>query len=81
VPSGVEGIVTATEKFSRQMSLSEEERREFQKQLKEAESQGNLRVAEAFGAMVSELEKVLQKPLTAADGSPLVRDQDHKAVA
>jgi DNA-directed RNA polymerase subunit beta len=29
VPSGVEGIVIATEKFSRQMSLSEEERREF----------------------------------------------------
>ena len=55
VPSGVEGIVTATEKFSRQMSLSEEERREFQKQVKEAESQGNLRIAEAFGALVSEI--------------------------
>ena len=81
VPSGVEGIVTATEKFSRQMSLSEEERREFQKQVKEAESQGNLRIAEAFGALVSEIEKVLQKPLAAADGSPLVRNQDHKVVA
>ena len=81
VPSGVEGIVTATEKFSRQMSLSEEERREFQKQVKEAESQGNLIIAEAFGAMVSEMETVLQKPLTAADGSPLVRNQDHKVVA
>ena len=81
VPSGVEGIVTATEKFSRQMSLSEEERREFQKQVKEAESQGNLRIAEAFGALVSDIEKVLQKPLAAADGSPLVRNQDHKVVA
>jgi DNA-directed RNA polymerase subunit beta len=81
VPSGVEGIVIATEKFSRQMSLSEDERREFQKQLKEAESAGNLRVAETFGELVSEIEKVLQKPLTAADGSPLVRNQDHKVVA
>ena len=81
VPSGVEGIVTATEKFSRQMSLSEDERREFQKQLKEAESEGNLRIAEAFGAMIAEIEKVLQKPLTADDGSPLVRNQDHKVVA
>ncbi|MFM7033801.1 MAG: DNA-directed RNA polymerase subunit beta [Planctomycetia bacterium] len=81
VPSGVEGIVIATEKFSRQMSLSEEERREFQKQVKEAENQGNLRIAETFGAMVAEMEKVLQKPLTAADGSPLVRNQDHKVVA
>ncbi|NBT12803.1 MAG: DNA-directed RNA polymerase subunit beta [Planctomycetia bacterium] len=81
VPSGVEGIVIATEKFSRQMSLSEEERREFQKQLKEAESEGNLRIAEAFGGFVKEIEGVLQKPLTAADGSPLVRNQDHKVVA
>jgi len=81
VPSGVEGIVIATEKFSRQMSLSEDERREFQKQLKEAESAGNLRIAEAFGALVAEIEKVLQKPLAADDGGRLVRDQDHKVVA
>jgi DNA-directed RNA polymerase subunit beta len=80
VPSGVEGIVIATEKFSRQMSLSEEERREFQKQLKDTEAEGNARVAEAFGAMVGEIEKVLQRPITAPDGSPLVRDQEHKVV-
>ncbi|MBT4157808.1 MAG: DNA-directed RNA polymerase subunit beta, partial [Planctomycetaceae bacterium] len=81
VPSGVEGIVIATEKFARQMSLSEEERRDFQKQIKEAESEGNLVVAEAFGALVAEIEKVLQKPLAGSDGSPLVRNQDHKIVA
>jgi DNA-directed RNA polymerase subunit beta len=81
VPSGVEGIVIATEKFSRQMSLSEDERREFQKQLKEVESAGNLRIAEAFGALVAEIEKVLQKPLVGEDGMRLVRDQDHKVVA
>ena len=81
VPSGVEGIVIAAEKFSRRMSLSEEERREFEKQLKEAENIGNAEIAEVFAAMVAELEKVLQKPLTAADGSPLVRNQDHKIVA
>ena len=81
VPSGVEGIVIAAEKFSRRMSLSEEERREFEKELKEAENIGNAHIAEVFAAMVAEVEKVLQKPLTAADGSPLVRNQDHKVVA
>jgi DNA-directed RNA polymerase subunit beta len=81
VPSGVEGIVIAAERFSRRMSLSEEERREFEKQLKEAENIGNAHVAEVFAAMVTEIEKVLQKPMTAADGSPLVRNQDHKVVA
>ena len=81
VPSGVEGIVIAAERFSRRMSLSEEERREFEKQLKEAENIGNAHVAEVFAAMVTEIEKVLQKPMIAADGSPLVRNQDHKVVA
>jgi DNA-directed RNA polymerase subunit beta len=81
VPSGVEGIVIAAEKFSRRMSLSEEERREFEKQLKEVENIGNAHVAEVFAELVTEIEKVLQKPLTAADGSPLVRNQDHKAVS
>ena len=81
VPSGVEGIVIATEKFSRRMSLSEDERREFEKQLKEVENEGNARVAEAFGAMVEEIGKAIGKPLTAADGGPLVRDQEHKVVA
>jgi DNA-directed RNA polymerase subunit beta len=81
VPSGVEGIVIATEKFSRQMSLSEDERKEFQQQLKEVENAGNLQIAEAFAAMVAEMEKVTEKPLTAPDGSPLIRNQDHKVVA
>ena len=37
VPSGIEGIVIDTQKFSRRMSLSEEERKVFEKDLKEAE--------------------------------------------
>ena len=37
VPSGVEGIVIDTQKFSRRMSLSDEERKTFEKTLKEIE--------------------------------------------
>ena len=57
VPSGIEGIVIDTQKFSRRMSLSEDERKKFEKELKEAESEGNKRIAQVFGAMVEELEK------------------------
>jgi len=81
VPSGIEGIVINTEKFSRRMSLSEEERKVFEKDLKEAESQGNKRITELFGAMVGEMEKVLARTLTDDDGTPLARDQDPKYVA
>jgi DNA-directed RNA polymerase subunit beta len=81
VPSGVEGIVINTQKFSRRLSLSEDERKQFEKQLKEAEAQGNATIAQAFGNLVEQIEVILQRPLTDEDGNALVRDQEHKYVA
>jgi len=81
VPSGVEGIVIDTQKFSRRLSLSEDERKVFEKTLKDAETSGNARIAETFGVLVEELEKVLGRKLTDEDGNPLVREQEHKFVA
>ena len=49
-PSGVEGIVIDTQRFSRRMSLSEDERKAFEKSLKAAETEGNSTIAEAFSA-------------------------------
>jgi DNA-directed RNA polymerase subunit beta len=81
VPSGVEGIVIDTQKFSRRMSLSEDERKKFEKELKEAEAAGNAKIAEAFGAMIGEMESTLGRALTDEEGTPLVRDQEHRYVA
>ena len=81
VPSGVEGIVIDTQKFSRRLSLSEDERKLFEKALKEAETEGATKISAAFSAMVSEMEAVLQRPLVDDEGTPLVRDQDAKYVA
>src|SRR5262249_15685217 len=81
VPSGVEGIVIDTQKFLRRMSLSDEERKAFEKALKDAESEGNAQIAQAFGALVEEVEKILQRKVTDDDGNGLVRDQEHKYVA
>jgi DNA-directed RNA polymerase subunit beta len=81
VPSGVEGIVIDTQKFSRRMSLSDDERRQFEKALKDAEAEGNSKIAQIFGEMVGEIEKVLQRPLTDEDGNAMVRDQESKFVA
>ncbi|TWT36798.1 DNA-directed RNA polymerase subunit beta [Posidoniimonas corsicana] len=81
VPSGVEGIVIDTQKFSRRMSLSEDERKDFERQLKTAEKEGNEAIAAAFSAMVSEIEGVLQKKLLDDDGNSLVHDQDASFVA
>jgi DNA-directed RNA polymerase subunit beta len=81
VPSGIEGIVIDTQKFSRRMSLTEDERKKFEKELKEAETEGNKEIATSFGAMVDELEGVIGKALTDEDGTPLAKDQDARFVA
>ncbi|TWT73641.1 DNA-directed RNA polymerase subunit beta [Posidoniimonas polymericola] len=81
VPSGVEGIVIDTQKFSRRMSLSEDERKDFERQLKSAEKEGNEAIAAAFTAMVTEIEETLQKKLTDDDGNSVVHDQDASFVA
>jgi DNA-directed RNA polymerase subunit beta len=81
VPSGVEGIVINTQKFSRRMSLSEEERKQFEKSLRAVEAEGNKKVADAFTHMIGEMEKVLQRTLTDDDNTPLVREQEPKFIA
>jgi DNA-directed RNA polymerase subunit beta len=81
VPSGIEGIVIDTQKFSRRMSLSEDERKKFEKELKDAETEGNKWVAQAFTTMVEELETIIGKTLTDEDGTPLAKDQDPKFIA
>ena len=81
VPSGVDGIVIDTQKFSRRMSLGDDERKLFEKSLKDAEKEGNARIAEAFTELVVEIEKVLQKKLTDEDGNELVHNQEPQFVA
>jgi DNA-directed RNA polymerase subunit beta len=81
VPSGVEGIVIDTQKFSRRMSLSEDERKAFENALKEAEVEGNTRIAAVFGALVAKIEDVLKKKLTDEDGKELVEGRDYRSVA
>ncbi len=77
-PSGLEGIVIDTHKFSRRMSLSEDERKEFEQQLKQVESEGNEMIAKAFQAMIQEMEQAIGRPLTDEDNTPLGGDQDLK---
>jgi len=82
VPSGVEGIVIHTERFSRRMSLSDLERRKFEQELKKVEQQGNKAVRIAFQEFLKEFEKVLDRKLTDDDGRALrTLEDDDKFVA
>jgi len=81
VSSGVEGIVIDTQKFSRRMSLSEEERKNFERELKQVETEGNKEIANAFVAFAEEIEKAMGGKLTDEDGTPLTGGQDPKYIA
>ena len=62
VPSGVEGIVINTQRFSRRMSLSEDERKAFEKELKDTEAAENVRIADEYKQMIKALEEAVGGP-------------------
>lgn len=78
VPSGVEGIVIDTQRFSRRMSLTEGERRKFEAELKTKEDDGNKKIATAFVEFLASFEKVLDRKLQDDNGRSLRTEADEK---
>lgn len=81
VPSGVEGIVIDTQRFSRRMSLNEGDRKKFEAELKAKEDEGNKSVADAFRAFLVPFEKALDRKLSDEDNRLLKTESDDKTVA
>lgn len=83
VPSGVEGIVIDTQRFSRRASMSEEERKSFDKEQKELENRYAKTIADQFRALVNELSGVLDKKeiKDPTSGKALAAEKDDKLVA
>jgi len=81
VPSGVEGIVIDTQRFSRRMSLTETERKKFEAELKTKEEEGNKSVADAFRAFLADFERALDRKLSDEDNRLLRSESDDKTVA
>ncbi|MGF1579304.1 MAG: DNA-directed RNA polymerase subunit beta [Gemmataceae bacterium] len=61
VPSGVEGLVIHTQRFSRRASMDEDEKKEADTQHKDIESKFNTEIAQQHKTMVNELGTVLDK--------------------
>src|SRR4029077_11936960 len=61
VPSGVEGIVIDTQRFSRRASMTEEERKTWDKEHRDLEGKYNKLIADYFRAMAADLAEVLDK--------------------
>jgi DNA-directed RNA polymerase subunit beta len=83
VPSGVEGIVIGTHRFSRKASMTEEEKKELAKREREIHAEYSTKIAEQFREFVEALGEVVDKkelkdPNT---GKQLGAERDDKAVA
>jgi DNA-directed RNA polymerase subunit beta len=59
VPSGIEGIVIDTQRFSRRVSMSEEEKKQLTKEEKEIDNRYTKMIAEQFRTMVKEIASAL----------------------
>ncbi|MEZ6145247.1 MAG: DNA-directed RNA polymerase subunit beta [Planctomycetaceae bacterium] len=81
VPSGVEGIVTHTEKFARKMSLTEAERKAYDAEIHKAEKKGQEVIAGKFNEFLAELERTIGRHLTDDDGREIRSLDDVKAIA
>ena len=83
VPSGVEGIVIQTQRFSRRASMSADEQKNLVKEEKRIEDEYAEKIAAQFREFIEALGEVLDKkelkdPNT---GKPLGADKDDKVVA
>ncbi|MGR3309357.1 MAG: DNA-directed RNA polymerase subunit beta [Candidatus Brocadiales bacterium] len=63
VPSGVEGMVVNTQKFSRRTYLSDEKRQEIQQELNVVEAKFDKAIAKEFTAMIRTMEEKIGEPL------------------
>ena len=72
VPPGVEGVVIEAQKFSRKAYLSEDKRRELDKNLAGVEEDSNGQIAGAFKKLIEELEKLNDGNKIQTDGGQTV---------
>jgi DNA-directed RNA polymerase subunit beta len=81
LPSGVEGIVIHTERFSRRSSMSEEERKALEKQEKEITKRYEGLMAVQFRNLIADLQEILdKKEIKDASGKVLGSTKDDDKV-
>jgi DNA-directed RNA polymerase subunit beta len=83
VPSGIEGVVIHTERFSRKASMSDEEKKRMDKEEKEINNQYTDKLAKQFVALINEIQGILDRkdikdPQT---GRLLSAEKDEKTLA
>jgi len=63
VPSGISGIVIDTKRFSRRTHMTEDQKRNLQKRIKNYRSAANARTIAIFRQMIAEMDAVIGQPI------------------
>jgi DNA-directed RNA polymerase subunit beta len=77
VPSGIEGVVIAADKFSRRAAMSDDEKKAFDKDYRKTEEACNRAIGDQYRTMLAELGEILEKK----DLRKLGGDKEDKAIA
>jgi DNA-directed RNA polymerase subunit beta len=77
VPSGVEGVVIDAQRFSRRASMTDEEKKAFDKEQRKIEERSNEAIANQFRQLIADLGEVLDK----RDLKPIAGDKEDKELA
>jgi DNA-directed RNA polymerase subunit beta len=79
VPSGIEGIVIAAERFSRRAAMTDDERKQVDKDHKRIEETYNKLIADQYKALVNDLQNNVG--LDKKELKALLADKDEKSIA
>jgi DNA-directed RNA polymerase subunit beta len=63
MPAGEEGVVIGTQRFSRRMHMTDEQKKVMKKDIDKFEKEMNLRAIEIFRQMISEVNEVTGQPM------------------
>ena len=80
LPAGEEGVVVATRRFSRRMHMSEEQKKQLNRQMKQFREQTNERMVRVFRILANEVAEVLGSPMVDPSTRQKVGQSDIDAV-
>ncbi|RIK68568.1 MAG: DNA-directed RNA polymerase subunit beta [Planctomycetota bacterium] len=72
VPAGIYGIVIDTKRFSRRTQMTEDQKKQLQKRIKEFRSASNARTIAIFRKMIEEMEAITGTPIVDPNTKQLV---------
>jgi len=80
MPAGEEGVVLATQRFSRRMHMTDEQKKQLKKEMDKFEKEMNLRAIAIFKQMIAEINEVTGQPMVDPNTKQKVAQSDNTDV-